>query len=218
MPASEGKCSGSSSTKACVEPESNQTSKMSSTFFQSSLAARREIAPRAGLVPGVGALLLKGVRDARVDCLVLQDFAEPSPFSARKPRSARPRRAGARSPSPDGSDHAGDAVLAGGRHPTRLPGFRGSAMLRSVCRAWPFDRLVHRDEPLRRVAEDHRLFGPPRVRILMLSCPRAMMLPASVRALMTASLASPFSPLSLRTRLPSKPGACVVNAPFSSTM
>src|SRR3954462_2356508 len=39
MPASDGKCSGSSSTKACVEPESNQTSQMSSTFFQLSLAS-----------------------------------------------------------------------------------------------------------------------------------------------------------------------------------
>src|SRR3954468_14287758 len=34
MPASVGKCLGSSSTKACVEPESNQTSQMSSTFCQ----------------------------------------------------------------------------------------------------------------------------------------------------------------------------------------
>src|SRR3954468_12902769 len=37
MPARLGKCTGSSSTKACVEPESNQTSQMSSTFFQFSL-------------------------------------------------------------------------------------------------------------------------------------------------------------------------------------
>ena len=50
------------------------------------------------------------------------------------------------------------------------------------------------------------------------SRPRAMMLPAAASALMTASLASPFSPLSLMTRLPSKPGACAVNAPFSSTV
>src|SRR6267378_3279519 len=35
IPASEGKCTGSSSTKACVEPESNQTSRMSSTFCHS---------------------------------------------------------------------------------------------------------------------------------------------------------------------------------------
>ena len=48
--------------------------------------------------------------------------------------------------------------------------------------------------------------------------PRAMMLPASTSALITASLASPFSPLSLITRLPVKPGACAVKAPFSSTV
>src|SRR6185437_14010340 len=39
MPARPGKCSGSSSTKACVEPLSNQTSQMSSTFCQPSLAS-----------------------------------------------------------------------------------------------------------------------------------------------------------------------------------
>src|SRR6187455_3666796 len=35
MPESDGKCFGSSSTKACVEPESNQTSQISSTLVQS---------------------------------------------------------------------------------------------------------------------------------------------------------------------------------------
>src|SRR5437763_3906352 len=35
MPASPGKCTGSSSTNTCVEPDSNQTSRMSSTFFHS---------------------------------------------------------------------------------------------------------------------------------------------------------------------------------------
>src|ERR1700754_4935592 len=38
MPLSPGKCTGSSNTKAWVEPESNQTSQMSSIFFHSSLA------------------------------------------------------------------------------------------------------------------------------------------------------------------------------------
>ena len=50
MPASCGKCFGSSSTKACVEPESNQTSRMSSTFCQPSLARlprKRSAAPGA---------------------------------------------------------------------------------------------------------------------------------------------------------------------------
>ena len=48
--------------------------------------------------------------------------------------------------------------------------------------------------------------------------PRAISMPASISALITASLASPFSPLSLMTRLPVKPGACSVKAPFSSTV
>ena len=51
-----------------------------------------------------------------------------------------------------------------------------------------------------------------------LSRPRASSMPASISALMTASLASPFSPLSVSTRLPVKPGASAVNAPFSSTV
>ena len=51
-----------------------------------------------------------------------------------------------------------------------------------------------------------------------LSRPRAISMPASISALMTASLASPFSPSSVITCLPVKPGACPVNAPFSSTV
>ena len=56
------------------------------------------------------------------------------------------------------------------------------------------------------------------MRILVLQPPAGDQLPASTSALITASLASPFSPLSVMTRLPSKPGACAVNAPFSSTV
>ena len=51
-----------------------------------------------------------------------------------------------------------------------------------------------------------------------LSRARAISMPASDSALITASLASPFSPLSLSTRLPVKPGAWSVKAPFSSTV
>ena len=51
-----------------------------------------------------------------------------------------------------------------------------------------------------------------------LSRPRASSMPASISALITASLASPFSPLSVSTRLPVKPGAAAVKVPFSSTM
>ena len=48
--------------------------------------------------------------------------------------------------------------------------------------------------------------------------PRTISMCASISALITASLASPFSPLSLITRLPMKPGAASVKAPFSSTV
>ena len=48
--------------------------------------------------------------------------------------------------------------------------------------------------------------------------PVAISIPACLSASMTALLASPFSPLSLMTRLPVKPGACSVKAPFSSTV
>ena len=65
MPARPGKCFGSSSTKAWVEPESNQTSRMSSTLCQSLVGELAEEAlARAGRVPGVGAFLLEGVGDA----------------------------------------------------------------------------------------------------------------------------------------------------------
>src|SRR5262249_43985474 len=42
---------------------------------------------------------------------------------------------------------------------------------------------------------------------LRVGLPRAISMPASISALMTASLASPFSPSSVITRLPEKPGA-----------
>ena len=51
-----------------------------------------------------------------------------------------------------------------------------------------------------------------------LSRPRAMIMPASASALMTASLASPLLPLSSMTRLPSKPGASFVKRPSASTV
>ncbi len=48
--------------------------------------------------------------------------------------------------------------------------------------------------------------------------PRAMSAFASMSALMTASLASPLSPFSVSTRLPSKPGASLVKTPSASTV
>ncbi len=73
------------------------------------------------------------------------------------------------------------------------------------------ERLVHRDEPLRRIAEDHRLLRTPaECGYWCFRRPRAMRLFALISSAMTASLASPFSPFSVSTRLPSKPGASLV--------
>ena len=48
--------------------------------------------------------------------------------------------------------------------------------------------------------------------------PREIRAPASRSARMTASLASPFSPLSVMTRFPVKPGASLVKKPSASTV
>ena len=118
-----GKCSGSSSTKACVEPESNQTSRMSSTFSHSLAlySGSRKRARRAGGVPGVGAFLLESIGDALVDALVLEDFDRAVVVLAHEHGDRHAPGALARDhPVGLAHHHAGDAVLAGGRHPARL--------------------------------------------------------------------------------------------------
>ena len=66
-------------------------------------------------------------------------------------------------------DHAADAVLARRRAPSRCRR-SPAAPAGAGCRPWGCARrrLSMRDEPLRRVAEDHRLLGAPGVRILVL--------------------------------------------------
>ena len=129
--------------------------------------------PFAGAVhiPGVGAFRLKGIRDALVDGVIAEDFGRAVALLAHEHRNGHAPGALARD-HPVGAtlDHAVDAVLARGRHPLRhrdrvqgadakgVAGF-GLALVR--------DRLIHRDEPLRRVAKDHRLLGAPGMRVLM---------------------------------------------------
>ena len=120
MPASCGKCTGSSSTKACVEPESNQTSRMSSTFFQVVVGELAEEAlARARLVPGVGALLLEGLDDAHFDLGVLQNVDRAVRLFLDEHRDRHAPGALARD-HPVGPllDHAGDAVFARRRAPS----------------------------------------------------------------------------------------------------
>ncbi len=82
MPASDGKCSGSSSTKACVEPESNQTSQMSSTFFQSSLASEPRKRSRAPALYQASAPSCSNASAMRwFTASSLRMVAEPSAFS-----------------------------------------------------------------------------------------------------------------------------------------
>ena len=152
-----------------MEPESNQTSRMSSTFFQPSLGAIAEEA-RGGAfgVPGIGAFLFESiVRCAWFTAGSFRISTEPSAFSLTNTAIGTPQarwreitQSGRLSImpvmrfSPAGGIHwvASIAVIARWRSVSPLPG----------------DILVHRDEPLRRVAEDHRLLGAPRMRILML--------------------------------------------------
>ena len=111
-------------------------------------------------------------------CLVLQDLDRAVAVLAHEHRDRHAPGALARDhPVGPALDHAGDAVLALRRDPF---GFRDRGRARdgagyrpsSRCRAGlPGMSLVHRDEPLRRVAEDHRLLRAPRMRILVLQPP-----------------------------------------------
>ena len=218
-----GKCWRSSSTKAWVEPESNQTSQMSSTFFQSSLACeprKRSRAPSMYQASAPSCMKASAMRWLTISSCRIS--AVPSLLLADEHRDRHAPGALARDhPVGLAVDHAVDAVLARRRHPLRdrdRVQRAGAQRVAGFRLAIVGDVLVHRDEPLRRVAEDHRLLRAPGMRILMLEPSARQQHAASTSALITASLASPFSPLSLMTRLPVKPGAWSVKAPFSSTV
>src|SRR5215472_13101719 len=136
-----------------------------------------EALARARPVPGVGALLREGIGDARVDALVLEDVDRAVALLAHEHGDRYAPGALARDhPVGPALDHAGDAVLARRRHPARrldggkragaqrVAGLCGAALSATDLR----DVLVHRDEPLRRVAEDHRLLRAPGMRVLVL--------------------------------------------------
>src|SRR5262249_22106561 len=132
-------------------------------------AGREEALARALLVPGVGALLREGFDDAVVDLLVLQDLDRAVALLSHEHRDRHAPGALARHhPLRLALAHPGDAVLPRGRHPAGRPdgGERARAQRVAGARnAILHDVLVHRDEPLRRVAEDHRLLRAPGMRI-----------------------------------------------------
>ena len=126
-------------------------------------------------VPRIGAFLFEGLRDALVDGMVLQDLGRAVLIFADEHRDRHAPGALPRDhPIGLAVDHAVDAVFTGLRHPlsnrdrakrARAQGVAGLGF--AVVR----DFLIHRDEPLRRVAEDHRLLRAPGMRILMFQAP-----------------------------------------------
>ena len=134
MPARLGKCSGSSSTKACVEPESNQTSRCrrpsSSPRWRASRGSARARRPAyqasAPSCSKASAMRLLTASSCRMS-------TEPSAFSLHEHRDRHAPGALARDhPVGPALDHAVDAVLARGRHPARRLDRAQRAMSRSV--------------------------------------------------------------------------------------
>ena len=122
---------------------------------------------RVGRKPGVRPLRLEGGGDRLVDALVLEDAVGAALDEDRDRRApgalARDHPVGLR------LDHAGDPVLPLRRHPLHRLDRGKRAMAQRIPLAG--DRLVHGDEPLRRVAEDQRRLRAPGMRVLMLEAP-----------------------------------------------
>src|SRR5262249_56700836 len=138
-----------------------------------------EALARAGLIPGVGAFALEGVGDARVDARVVEDLDRTVARLAYEDRDRHAPGALARDhPVGPALDHAGDAVLARRLHPARRPDGNERAVAQGIGRSntgmfsqpneFGRNRLVHRDEPLRRVAEGDWLLRAPGMRVLVL--------------------------------------------------
>ncbi len=128
---------------------------------------------RAGSIPGVGAFALEGVGDALVDARVVEDLDRAVvPLADENGDRHAPGTLARDHPIGPALNHAGDAVLALRRNPAGRADCRQRAIAQGVarpgCARRVRNRLVHRDEPLRRVAEDHRLLRAPGVRILVL--------------------------------------------------
>ena len=119
--------------------------------------------------PGVGAFLLEGLHDAVVDGLVLQHIAVLVGEDAIGTPQARWRDS---TQSGRSSIMARRRGLARRRHEAggvdRGKSARAQRVTVSAVAVVPSAVLVHVDEPLRRVAEDHRLLRPPGMRILVL--------------------------------------------------
>ncbi len=117
--------------------------------------------------PGVGALTGNDVDDARVDVRVAQRLAGNLVDEDGQGRS--PRSLAADQPVGPALDHAPNPGAPGLRiEPGVVDRVQCCLAQRTSAVHLAFQGFVQADEPLRRVAEDHRRFGSPGVRIAVL--------------------------------------------------
>ena len=214
----------SRSAKAWVEPESNQTSRMSVTFSQSSCGMVVAEEARLGVVlePGVGALVLEGVLDAGVDGRVAEDLDGAVGLALDEAGERHAPGALARQhPVGAGLDHRVEAVAAGLRRPLDEAVDRGQRALADGLAVGVHavaERAVDGDEPLRGVAVDDRGLGAPGVRVAVGHPAAGEEAPASISLSMTARLALPSLPLASKTCKPLKNGTCSAKDESSRTL
>ena len=174
--AGQGRFQRSLSTARWLDPESNQTSRMSFSLRNSPPPHLAHVVPGGSssaadlLVPDVGAMHAEQIDDAVEDravgerlaaALAIEDDDRHAPDALARDAPVGPRR-----------DHVGDALLAPRRHPAHLP----DRVQRVLAEVVP----LHPDEPLLGRAEDHRRCGSAsnadRVRELFEPQQRAMRL------------------------------------------
>src|SRR6266702_613592 len=131
-----------------------------------------ETLARAGFVPGVGAFLFEGLDDADVYVGNVQNLDRTVRLVLDEEYDGRTPGALARDhPVGAALDHSGDAVLAlrwypagrldcGQRAVAQRVGMPGDVHSPGLVRGVS-DPPIHRNEPLRRVAKDHRLLRAP---------------------------------------------------------
>ncbi len=120
--------------------------------------------------PGVRAFLLERISDASIDLLVDKYFLGVL-IDEDRDRHA-PGALARDHPIRTVGDHAADAVFARGRIPAGSCNFMQCTIPQRIATIWnphdmPINWLIERDKPLRRVAENDRLFGAPGMRILV---------------------------------------------------
>ena len=142
--------------RAAVEPDVQDVRDL---FIGRGVEVTEEVAVGRG-EPDVGAVFGHGLGDAGVHVCIDQRLARRLVDEHGQRRA--PRALAADQPVGSALDHRADAVLA--RRRMEIGGVDRSER-RAAQGLAAFDRLIHADEPLRRVPEDHRRLGAPAVRV-----------------------------------------------------